>query len=304
MSILSKDYSNQYLIDWKDGKIKQGLSLGIPKMDEHFRYKKAEFTIINGIDNTGKTIWFMWYLLALSVKYNLKWVIWSGENSPNQLVRQLIQFWKGKYVANMDHSEILACSVQIREWFHFVDHTGFYKLEELFDVFSSVECAGGLIDPFTGLDRGFSHSDNYDFLNKSRAFVNKTGRSLFVNTHPNTEAARRRYPSDHDLAFYVQPPQKSDSEGGQPFANRPDNFLTIHRFVGHEMYNYETLLYVRKIKDTETGGRPTAIDEAIAFDWNKGLGFTSEGINPINSTQVSSYFNLQEKSNDFDDEIF
>lgn len=290
--ILRDNNSDQYLIDWKNGNIQLGRGIGSVEFDKHLRYKDGEFTIINGLDNVGKTIFILWYFLVLSVKYDLKWCIWSGENKSHQLIRQLIQFYKGISLCDLTEGEILSARKQITHWFKFVDNKGFYKSSELYDVFQKSKCNGGLVDPFTGLNRDFTYAASYEFLNETRNFVNKSGMSIYVNTHPNTEASRRKYSMDHDtFPNYPMPPQKSESEGGQPFGNRPDNYLTLHRFVGHPEFKYKTLVYVRKIKDTETGGEPTAIDEFIDFDWNNGLGFTVNGYDPIRDRHLFNNIN-------------
>ena len=85
------------------------------------------------------------------------------------------------------------------------------------------------IDPFTGLNhnrRVNQYERNYLICNDIREFCNITKKSIYVMTHPMTESARRVYPDNH-LAGNIQPPRKSDVEGGQVFANRCDSFLLI-----------------------------------------------------------------------------
>ena len=38
---------------------------------------------------------------------------------------------------------------------------------------------------------------------------------------------------------------------------------------------------IEKVKDKETGGKPTDLDSPMRFDWNEGMGFTIGGINPL-----------------------
>ena len=80
---------------------------------------------------------------------------------------------------------------------------------------------------------------------------------------------------------YIQPPKKSDTEGGQSFANRCDDFITIHRMTNHPMMWMLTEVHVRKIKDKETGGDITFLDSPLRLDYNSGLGFTLGGQNPL-----------------------
>jgi hypothetical protein len=47
------------------------------------------------------------------------------------------------------------------------------------------------------------------------------------------------------------------------FHNRADDFLVCHRYTQHKSQFMYTHLHVRKVKEIETGGRPTPIDEPI-----------------------------------------
>jgi len=299
--ILERGFADKYLDDVINGRIKLGLGLGLPKFDDHYRFKQGEFTIINGLDNVGKTDWLLWYFCALSVTQGLKFCVWSGENKAGQLVKRLIQWKIGKYIHKADELDIYNAKAWVEEHFKFIDNTGFYKSEELFAMFESLDVNAVLIDPYTGMNRDYTHAANYDFLNESRKFVNQTKKSLFVNTHPNTEAARRIYGLEHEYYGYPMPPSRSQSEGGQPFANRPDNFITIHRLIGHPLMKFNTQVYIRKVKDTETGGEPNAIDDPIIFEYNKGLGFVSDGINIVNKViRPDLQFQPLIPNNDFD----
>jgi len=303
--ITNQNEINQYLQDYHSGKIAKGLDTGLLKLDDSLRFKTGQLTIINGLDNVGKTIWILWYYLTLSVKHNLKWCIYSGENKAGQLVRQLIQFYSGQYLNKMELSEIFRIEIIIKGWFTFISNEKQYESKELFKIFAGEDYQGCLIDPFTGMKREYTHAANYDFLNEAREFTNVTDKSVYVNTHVVSEAARRTYPEGHDYAGYTSPPSKSQSEGGQPFGNRTDDFLTIHRLVGHPLRNFITEVYIRKIKDTETGGKVTPIDDPLDFEFNSGLGFTMDGQNILNQTKINdNQLKPLPLSNSFDEAPF
>jgi hypothetical protein len=304
--ILKEDYSDKYLEKVHNGEISLGKGIGVPKLDEHLRYKQGQFNIINGLDNVGKTVWMMWYFLNLATRHGIKFCIWSGENKSESLIRQLIEWLEGKKIKDIPLSSIYAIRADITSKFKFIDPSGFYTNKDVFELFKESKADACLIDPFTGLNRQFSHAANYEFLNETRNFVNSTGITIYVNTHPNTEAARRIYPSDdkNGLAGYPMPPSRSQSEGGQPFANRVDDFITIHRLIGHPDLQFNTQVFVRKVKDTETGGIPNGIDDPINFEWNKGLGFTCDGINPLGNIVQNDYeFQKLEINRNFDNEF-
>ena len=42
-----------------------------------------------------------------------------------------------------------------------------------------------------------------------------------------------------------------------------------------------TEIRIEKIKDKETGGKPTNLSEPLRFDYNQGLGFTIGGKNGL-----------------------
>ena len=285
--ILDQKEINQYLQDYHNGKIAMGQGIGLKALDDNLRHKQGQLTIINGLDNVGKTISILWYFLALSIKHGNKWIVYSGENKGGQLVRQLIQFMTGKYLQDLTLAEVFHAELKIKEWFTFLDNERLYKSTDLFKIFADGDYNGCLIDPFTGMDREYTHAANYGFLNECRLFCNSSNKSLYVNTHVVSEAARRTYAEGSEYAGYPFPPSKSQSEGGQPFGNRTDDFLTFHRLVGHPAMGTKTMMFVRKIKDTETGGAVSPIDKPILLEFNNGLGFTIDGINPLTSVVAS-----------------
>ena len=49
------------------GEIKEGLSLGVPEIDEYIRFKPQNFNVILGHANVGKTTVILFMMLAYSV---------------------------------------------------------------------------------------------------------------------------------------------------------------------------------------------------------------------------------------------
>ena len=80
--ILNKGYGLDYAIKYKNGEIKKGLGIGCPITDKFLRFKPSQMVVVSGFPNVGKTYFFIWYLLCHSMNNNLKWCVWSGENSP------------------------------------------------------------------------------------------------------------------------------------------------------------------------------------------------------------------------------
>lgn len=288
--ILNNNFSTQYLDDYKNNRIQQGLGIGSPAFDTHVRHKQSELNVVLGLDNVGKTAVIMWYFLALSVKHGLRWCIWSGENKPAQQVRQLMEMMSGVRLKNMTDMQISKYREQVEYYFLFVDPSKMYDSKQLLDIFAAEDVHGCLIDPFTGLnhDRRKNQFDNtYEFLNASRQFCNSTQKTIYINQHCVTEATRRMYPANHDLSGHIQTPLKSHAEMGQAWANRCDNFHILHRLTQHPIHRYTTQWNVTKVKDVETGGQTTILDEPLQLDFNAGMGFVINGQNVLNDFRES-----------------
>lgn len=286
--ILKRGYGLDYLFDFHSGKIKEGLGIGC-NLDDYLRFKKGQFVMINGLDNVGKTLFILFYFLCLAQRHNLKFTIWSGENRPGQQKRDLIQMLTGVKFRAIPESEIVKFLDNIDNNFKFINNANLYSHSELLKIFKETKSDACLIDPFTGLnhDRRISQFErNYQFCNDIREHCNKTGQTIYVNSHPQTEAARRVYPLDHELTGHIQPPKKSDIEGGSSFSNRCDDYITIHRLCSHKEKWTETQIHIRKIKDQETGGKLTFYDEPIIFQFNSGLGFVSDK-NPMDGLRAN-----------------
>jgi hypothetical protein len=282
----------QYLLDLKAGKIKAGLGIDCV-LDNFLRFKRKQVNIILGHDNVGKTYMINWYFLCLALKHGLKFCLWSGENQKGQILRDLIQMYAGEPFKNLTNNQIQSYLTYIEQFFIFVDNSKLYKPLELLEVFKQSECDVALIDPFTGLDREMTYEGNYTFMNKAREFVNKTGITLYINTHPNTESGRSgNLYTEGEWKGHLKPPLKDHIEGGKAFLNRCDDMLVIHRLIKHEQMKYKTMISIEKVKDTETGGKITGIGEQLLCDWNSGLGFELYGVNPLRDMRNPNKSNL------------
>lgn len=279
--ITKKGCSIDYLLDYRNGRIKQGLSIGC-EMDKFIRHKRGEMNLILGHDNVGKTYFINYYFLALSIRNGLKFCIWSGENQSGQIVRDLIQWYSGIPFKQLSEFEIHSHYAYLEQYFQFIDNRKLYKPDELLELFKKSEADACLIDPFTGLDRDMGYEANYRFLNAARHFCNSTGIGLYINTHPNSEAGRSgNLYTDGDWKGHLKMPLKASVEGGKSFLNRVDNMWTVHRLVAHKEMRYYTMISSEKVKDFETGGKITPLNEPILADFNRGLGFTFGGVDPL-----------------------
>lgn len=54
--LASEDSDMEYLKMAREDKIPMGLTTGIETLDKHYRFKRGNFTVVNGADNTGKAV--------------------------------------------------------------------------------------------------------------------------------------------------------------------------------------------------------------------------------------------------------
>ena len=264
----------QKLRDVKSGRIKEGLKLGVPQIDEWMRFKPSDFNIVVGHANVGKTSVVMYLMLLYAMKHNLKWLIFSSENDPYQLIGKLVEYLEGKPLNKIDSDSFDERVKWVNDRFKFIDTNKLYTAKELMELAQHVKNAwsydGFMIDPYNSLikDRNIlkgisGHEYDYEVTSEMRIFCKRNNVSIWLNTHAATEALRKKHPQGHPYAEHPIPPMASDVEGGGKFVNRCDNMMSIHRYVASPSDWMYTHIHIKKVKNIDTGGRPTPLDNPI-----------------------------------------
>lgn len=294
--------TDEYLKSWKEGSFELGKTTGIPKLDDHFRFKKGNFVMTNGIDNVGKSL-FLWYLIFLSCYFHgNKAVIFSSENKLGHIKRKVMEFFWSKKLNEMTPEEYDEANRFFKSHFRLIknNETTLYNYMDIINMVKKIKSKGDfvptdiLIDPYNSLkvESKQSYEYHYQALSHLKLFGSSEEISIYLNAHVGTAAARKKDKENFTLA-----PGKEDTEMGVMGANKADDFLTIHRLSDHETDFIYTELHVRKIKDTETGGKPTSKNKPILFRPVNGLvGFiqidersvSAAGINPVLNKRAGS----------------
>ena len=261
------------------------LGLGIDvALDNHLRFKKASFNCILGHANVGKTYWVLFYLLALSVKHGHKHLIYSAENSVNGLKRNLLELFMDKKVHTMSQDELEQGKAFIESHFDFIDTKKAWMLDEFM---KEVQKLGNydtlMIDPHNSFLRpkgSNAHDYDYEMATRLRLFAKNTNTTIYLCIHAATEALRKTN-KEGEYAGHPMPPNMSDAEGGGKWGNRADDFIVVHRYTSHANDWMYTQIHCKKIKETETGGKPTFLDQPVMFKLENGTRFTCEGMNAL-----------------------
>lgn len=294
----AEDY-DPYIQQVLDGTLPQGLTTGSKLIDQHFLFKEGMFLMINGHDNVGKTVVIWWMQLLAAMYHNWKGIIYASENTIGGCMRKLMQFYWGKPLVGDNcqtpqEREIAKKFVESHFLFIKSEET-LYNYKDIINMVKKIRAKypdfnNCLIDPYNSLKidlSGFSklssHEYHYEAVSELKFYGIQNNFSWIINNHAVTESLRKL-----DGEGYPAAPNKADTEGGGKFANKATEFITIHRKTQHPTEWMLTELHVRKIKDTETGGRMTPLNQPVRirlsadqtrfYEWYDGLG---EGIDPI-----------------------
>ena len=301
--IINTSKTFDYLKDIRNGNVKEGYRLDVNDIDQYLRFKKGNFNVVLGHANVGKTTVILYLMLCYSKKHNIKWLVYSSENEPHSIIRKLVEFLEQKPINKIDDETFKKHFDYITERFKIISNDTLHTYRTLLEFarafHKEFRFEGLLIDPYNSLTKDNEMMSKlggheYDYLatTEMRMFCKKYGISIWLNTHANTQALRYKHPVGHEYVGHPIPPLASDVEGGGKFVNRADDFLVIHRYVQHPTDWTQSHIHVRKIKEVETGGRPTPIDDPIKMrSIVNNVGFTING-NHILPTEIKDPKNL------------
>jgi hypothetical protein len=286
------------ILDVKYGRVKQGLKIGVPEIDEHIRFKSNNFNLILGHANVGKTTVILYLMLLYTIKHNIKWLIFSAENSSQSIARKILEFKTGKPVNNITDKDIQKTLDWFNTYFKIIEVDDLYNYKDLLSEAKQIKekfnYDGFLIDPYNSLVkdrntmRGINgHEYDYQVATEFRLFCKHQNVSIWLNAHAVTEALRKVHNKEHKYSGLPIPPSLADVEGGGKWGNRADDVFTIHRYIQHSTDWMISEIHVRKIKEVETGGRPTPIEQPIKLRMTKNnIGFEFAGVNILHCNNV------------------
>lgn len=293
-----QDYEG-YLEQVRSGTLVHGKTTGVPSIDENFLFKEGNLVMTNGHDNAGKSVVVWWLALISAMLHGWNWIVFSSENTLGGFMRKMIQFYWGKPLTGnftMSQREYDIAKKFIEDHFALIkSEEDMFNYKDIINMMKKTmqkqKYHAGMIDPYNSLKidlSGFSklstHEYHYEALSDLKLFGKKHNFSLWVNHHAVTAALRMK---DAERKYPVAP-QKADTEGGGKIGNKSDEFITVHRITQHPTEWMVTELHVRKVKDTDTGGKVTPIDMPIKLEMYKnGCAFCerlesgARGVDPI-----------------------
>lgn len=266
-----------YLERARAGQIREASKFGHPSIDDYLRFKDGNFVVVTGHANTGKTHMILYLMMLHTMRNGTTWLVYSSENEVGSLKRKLIEFKVGLTINHVPDNVFYNELAWIDGHFRFIDVSKLYDIFELLKVAEELHNEepynGFMIDPYNSLTinqhklgKVSTHEYHYEATSKIRVFCKTKNVMTIVNTHPVTEALRKTHSKEHEYYGHPMPPMASDVEGGGKFVNRADEFVVVHRYTMHEHDWIYTDIHVRKVKDIETGGRPTPLNGPIRLE--------------------------------------
>lgn len=311
--VSSYDNEKEVMDAARNNTLKMGLTTGFAELDNFFRFKPGSFVICNGHDNVGKTAILVFMAVVSNRLHGWKWILACMENNEAHIRMETIQFVTGKAISRLTDQEY-------KDWYAWsIENFTILKIPSQITAHRLLRIAqklqdkkkhqGFLVDPYNALDLDIeksklsSHEYHYRVTGMMRNWIRKNECCIYLNTHAVTEALRRTH-KDGDYAGFAMPPEKADTEGGGKFSNRADDFLTFHRYAQHPHEFNVTHIHVRKIKNTQTGGRQTIKGEPIKLKMIKGyFGFFDDlAYSPIINISLAGQFPVKEITAKQDDE--
>lgn len=289
MSFISSGAEDlQWIEDYIAGNLELGLSTGNDTLDRNFVFKK-EFVMINGHSNVGKTTFTLWLMVAASMHHNWRWVVYSAENKTAAIKLKLMQFACDMKVHDMNHAQLKRAFDWVDEHFVIISNENMLSYSEVLlyteKIHRNKPIDGLFIDPYNSLRIDMSnnrhlgvHEYHYEAASEFLTFANRLGVAVWVNAHSVTSAQRQKGPDGLPTAPYAE-----DTEGGGKFMNRCDCFITLHRKIQHDdpVMRRCVEFHVRKVRETDTGGKPTSNDRPYMFQFNdEQTGFSMFGPEP------------------------
>ena len=299
--LAKQDDIDNYLHAWRTGTFKKGLTTGIDTLDKYFLFKEGNFNVFNGFDNVGKST-TLWYLILMSMlKHNWRWVIYSGENANGSVMKRMIEFYWSEKINVLTNEQFSEAKNFISKHLIIINNNQLYNFKDILHICQTLKeekgLNGCLIDPYNALKIDLSdssklstHEYHYEAASEMQMFAKKHNICVYLNCHVVTSALRLK-----------TAPMKADTEGGGKFANKADDFITIHRETQDPAKWMQTELHVRKIKEMETGGGYTPLEMPYLLIMNpNSCGFRdSMGVDPVKKWHSERFAKPIKENNDF-----
>jgi hypothetical protein len=277
------DNDELYIRKFRQGLIETGKGFGYHDLDKYLVLKEGEFYAFVAHSNVGKTTIILWLMMVASVNHGWNWMVYTGENNPASVKMKLIEYLIGRKIKEVPEHWLRYAITFVNDHFYFITNDKTYEYIELLNFAETLSkrksLKGIFIDPYNSLKSNISLSKSkyiydYEAYSDMLAFTNRTGITVFLSAHTNTEAQRLKDKEGNQVM-----PHATMVEGGTALYNKVHNFISFHRKIKDSQQWMYTEVSVDKVRNKDTGGQPTSKDEPIRLKMMHGIEFVDESGN-------------------------
>jgi len=248
--------------------------VGIPELDEFFKMKKGEITLLTGIGNYGKSSFLKYYLLYRVIVLGEKFALFAPEDNPaEEFYHSLTEIYLGcDLTPNNIHRpsqnvyERTYDSISKSIFFIYpkdIAPTPAYIKERFLELIIKEKISGCIIDPFNQMANDYGQrSDKYleTFLADCSRFAQINDVCFLIVAHP--KALRKEGHANYPC------PDIYDIADGAMWNNKMDNILVYHR-PNHQQDPTSPIceLHTKKIRRQRTVGKKGVL--TFELDWKK-----------------------------------
>lgn len=261
------------------------LPVNIPALDERFKLKRGEITLLSGIGNYGKSAFWKWYMIVRVVQFGEKFACFVPEDNPaGDYYHELTEILLGCDLTP-DNPHKPKDEVYLNAYDFLDRHIFFiypkelaptpeYIKERFLEMIVKEKVDGVLIDPFNQMTNDYGkaggRSDKYleTILGDFSRFAQTNSVYFVVIAHPHSLVKGKdgNYPC----------PDVFDLNDGAMWNNKMDNIIIYHRpFMQTDPNNPLAEFHSKKIRKQRIVGKKgfTLFD----YDW-KSRRFYFDGI--------------------------
>lgn len=272
--IYGEDVKEQALEIYKNG-YPSVAKLDIP-LDDFFKSKRGELTLLSGIGNYGKSAFNKWYMLMRVLKFGEKFASFAPEdNPPEEYYHDFVEMLMGcdctTYNPNRPGIDVYSNAYDfISKHIFYVypkelSPTPEYIKERFLELIIKEKIDGVCIDPFNQMTNEYSksggRSDKYleTLLGDFGRFAQANNVYFTIVAHPKmmTKSGDGNYPC----------PDLFDIADGAMWNNKVDNLLIYHRpFMQVNPDDRTCEFHSKKIRRQKVVGKKGV----LVFDYNRG----------------------------------
>jgi VirE N-terminal domain/DnaB-like helicase C terminal domain len=239
---------------------------GVAEIDEIFKWKRGELTVISGIANHGKSSILMFLMLNKSAVDGTKWAIFTPESYPaHEFYHSLTEMVLGRHATPANtrnkntEEEFKAAYDFVKDHIFFIypkdlSPTPEYVKSRFLELIIKEKVSGCVVDPFNQLSNDYKGANGRDDRYLETLLSDITRFSIINNVymvivcHPVKQ--RKNGAGGYDC------PDVYDLAGGAMWNNKADNVLIYHRPNAQKDPNDPTCeLHSKKIRRQKIVGK-------------------------------------------------